>query len=898
MLRRSRIRWVACSLLLWSGIGLSVGASAAPAFIGGLSALTVNPSGTSLLNQLAVSDVDVNQTLTWTVTAAPAHGTLSGFPATANSSCANTICGTVGSLVTLPAGPVVYTPAPGYLGADTFTIEVSDGVATASRTITVGVNAAPGATVNAADSAALSAALNDPAVSSINLSSGVTYQIYGTEINRPLTIQGNGATIEALGGMGQGYDNQTIFHLGMPDASNNRRYRGNLFWLVTSGGNLAVSNLTLRNMATTTNAQGLTGIFGAVFLTGTSQASLDNVAFENFWFKNDQLLAQNNLATAQGLYAAVGDLSYGVYADYDFQGVVSVTGSTFGSSNAFRDAVHLYNSQSASITNNTFNGTAHPERLRSSDGFENGIYLYGGQTTVTGNTITGYQAHLISSYTSAGIATVGFFPGSQATITGNVISNCSTSMSLTGGWQSYQAGSEFSVNGYSLISEPGLAGFSVGNSNTVAPGLHGSGISIVKDQNDSVLAYSDPLLVFSARTATTATLGLASGVVPAVNTSAFVVEQSTDGSTWSSATVTPPGTLTAANTSFTVSGLDPATRYYFRLNDSDSGSNYVGWSNLIGLPVLTLGTVTETTATVGFNAPGTSGVRIEQSSDGGATWTTAALQSAITPMSTTATVTGLSANSGYLLRINGAGTSGWGASAPQSLTTSAGASCGASANAPTVFAPSGTGLCQVGTASAVTAGSPWTWTCTSAGSTAHCSAPNGTTATGSGLGRLELTNSSGGTAWQVRSASFVSVASAAGTGPSGYTFPHGLLDLRLDTGTAGTSATMTITYPTALLANAVYWKYGKTAGNPVAHWYPFPGAVISGNTVTLTLTDGGAGDDDLTANSLITDPGGPAVLAAAGPAAIPTLSQWGQFALMAALGLLGAGRVRRYRAAR
>ena len=898
MLKRSRIRWVACSLLLWSGIGLSLGASAAPAFVGGLSALTVNPSGTSLLNQLAVSDIDVNQTLTWTVTAAPAHGTLSGFPATGNSSCANSICGTAGSLVTLPVGAVAYTPAPGYFGTDTFTIEVSDGVATASRTLTVGVNVAPGSTVNAADSAALSAALNNPAVSTINLSGGVTYQIYGTEINRPLTIQGNGATVEALGGMGQGYDNQTIFHLGMPDASTNRRYRGNLFWLVTSGGNLAVSNLTLRNVATTTNAQGLTGIFGAVFLTGTSQASLDQVAFENFWFKNDQLFAQNNLAEAQGLYAAVGDLSYGVYADYDFQGTVSVTGSTFGSSNAFRDAVHLYNSQSASITNNTFNGTVHAERLRSSDGFENGIYLYGGQTTVTGNTISGYQAHLISSYTSAGIATVGFFPGSQATITGNVISNCSTSLSLTGGWQSYQPGSEFSVNGYSLINDPGLAGFSVGHSNTVAPGVHGPGITIVKDQNDSVLAYSDPLLVFGSRTPTTATLGLASGVVPAVNTNAFIVEQSTDGSTWSSATVTPPGTLTAANTSFTVSGLDPATRYYFRLNDSDSGSNYVGWSNLIGLPVLTLGTVTETTATVGFNAPGTSGVRIEQSSDGGATWTTAALQSAITPASTTATVTGLSASSGYLLRINGAGTSGWGASAPRSLTTSAGASCGAAHNAPTVFAPSGGGLCQVGTPSAVAAGSPWTWTCTSAASTANCSAPNGTTATGSGTGRLELTHSSGSTAWQVRSASFVSVASAAGTGPSGYAFPHGLLDLQLDTGTAGTSATVTITYPTALPANAVYWKYGKTAGNPVAHWYPFPGALISGNTVTLTLTDGGAGDDDLAANSLILDPGGPAVLAAAAATSIPTLSQWGQIALVAALGLLGAGRVRRYRALR
>ena len=869
---------------------VAVVTATAPTFVGGQSTLTVNPGGTSIRHQLAVSDIDVNQTLTWTVTTAPTHGTLTGFPATASTNCANSVCGTAGSQVSLPATDLSYTPTAGYVGTDTFTVQVSDGVASTSRTFTIGVNAATGSTVDPADSAALSAAINDPTVSTIRLVNGVTYQIFGSEINRPLTIQGNGAIIEALGGIGQSYDDQTIFHLGMPDASNNRRYRGNLFWLVSTGGQLVASNLTVRNAASTTNAQGLTGIFGAILLTGASQASLNGIVFENFWFTNSQFMAQNNLGTAQGLYASYSDMSYGVYADYDFQGSLSVTGSTFGSSNAFRDAVHLYNSQSASITNNTFNGTAHADRLRSSDGFENGIYIYGGQNTITGNTISGYQAHLINTYTSAGITSVGFFAGGNATITGNVITNCSTNVSMAGGWQSFRPGSELSVNGYSLISNPGLAGFSLGNSNTLGAGVHGPALTIVKDQDDTALAYSAPLLVFNARTPTTASLGLASGTVPAINSTAFLVEQSTDGTTWSSATVTPSGTLNSANTSFSVSGLDPAVRYFFRLNDSDSQSNYVGWSNLIGLPVLTLSSVAETTATVGFGAPGTTGVRIEQSSDGGAHWATAQLQSAITATSTTATVTGLSASSSYLLRLNGAGTSGWGYSAPLSVGTSSGATCGTANQTATVFAPSGAGLCQVGTASAVIAGSPWTWTCTTADSTALCSAPNSTTATDSGSGRLVLTGSSGGTAWQVRSASFVSVASTAGSPPSGYSFPHGLLDLQLDTGSAGTSATVTITYPTALPANAVYWKFGRTAANPVAHWYEFPGAVISGNTVTLTLTDGGLGDNDLTANSVIVDPGGPGVPGGAGVSAVPTLSQWAQMvlsALVAALGILG-----------
>ena len=873
---------------------LAVVTASAPAFVGGRSTLTVNAGGTEFRDQIAVSDVDVNQVLTWNVTSAPSHGTLSGFPATATTHCSNGICGTVGSTVSRPANTVTYTPAAGYTGSDSFTIEVSDGVATASRTITVAVNAASGSTVNAADSAALSAAINDPAVATINLSSGANYQIYGSEINRALNIQGNNAVIEVLGGTGQSFDDQTIFHLGMPDASGNRRQRGNLFWRVSEGGHLTVSNLTLRNAAVTANAQGLTGIFAAVFLTGSSEASLSGVRFENFWFSNGKFMEQNNLAGAQGLYASYADLSHGVYADHDFQGNLTVTGSVFGSSNAFRNAVHLYNSQSALIDANTFNGTVHPTRLRAADGFENGIYLYGGHSTITGNTLSGYRAHLNTDYYSAGIASVGLFAGGSATITDNVITNCSTSLSLVGGWQVFKPGGELTVNGYSLIANPGLAGFALAHGNTLGNGVHGPRISIFKDQNDNASAYSDPYLVFSARTPSSVTLGLAGDAVPALNSTSFAVEQSLDGSAWSAAAVTPAGGLDVGDAAFTVTGLDPAVRYYFRLNDSDSASNRFGWSNLIGVPTLTLGAVAETTVAVSFGALGSSGVRIEQSTDGGSNWTTSVLQGPVGPTSTSATVTGLASNTAYLLRLNGSGTSGWGASAPVNVTTNAAATCGTAANSPSVFAPSGGSLCAVGTASAVTTGSLWTWTCTGAGglSSASCSAPNGTTATGSGSGRMEITASSGAAAWEVDSATFVSLGSVGATPPAGYGFPHGLLDMRLDSGTAGTSATVTITYPNVLPSGTVYWKYGKTAANPVPHWYQYPGATIVGNTVVLTLTDGGLGDDDLLADSVILDPGGPAVMAL-GVSAIPTLAQWGQIALCALLALFGMVAVRR-----
>lgn len=65
-----------------------------------------------------------------------------------------------------------------------------------------------------------------------------------------------------------------------------------------------------------------------------------------------------------------------------------------------------------------------------------------------------------------------------------------------------------------------------------------------------------------------------------------------------------------------------------------------------------------------------------------------------------------------------------------------------------------------------------------------------------------------------------------------------------------------------------------------------------GNTTALTLTDGGAGDDDLIANSEIDDPGDPAVPAAQATP-IPTLGQWSLLLLAGLLGLLTVGRPRR-----
>lgn len=59
-----------------------------------------------------------------------------------------------------------------------------------------------------------------------------------------------------------------------------------------------------------------------------------------------------------------------------------------------------------------------------------------------------------------------------------------------------------------------------------------------------------------------------------------------------------------------------------------------------------------------------------------------------------------------------------------------------------------------------------------------------------------------------------------------------------------------------------YYKYGPTPGNPTPHWYDFSydgttGAQSNGSRVTLHFVDGARGNDDLTANGVIVDPGGP-----------------------------------------
>ena len=130
----------------WSGDGtgvivtslsspLSIGTT--PSFTGSTTkTVCQNTSNNSITANLVITDAAAAGTVTetWSITSAPTHGTLGGFSATASS--------TGGSVS--PSG-LTYTPTNGYTGSDAFTIQISNGNATASQTVTVTVNAAPNA---------------------------------------------------------------------------------------------------------------------------------------------------------------------------------------------------------------------------------------------------------------------------------------------------------------------------------------------------------------------------------------------------------------------------------------------------------------------------------------------------------------------------------------------------------------------------------------------------------------------------------------------------------------------------------------------------------------------------------------------------------------------------------
>ena len=148
----------------------------------------------------------------------------------------------------------------------------------------------------------------------------------------------------------------------------------------------------------------------------------------------------------------------------------------------------------------------------------------------------------------------------------------------------------------------------------------------------------------------------------------------------------------------------------------------------------------------------------------------------------------------------------------------------------------------------------------------------------------------GGTVSDLTVSGSVTASSSNSTSDGNYSYPNGLVRFNADCGTPGYTATVKVfTYGTSD-------DYSLRKYNSVTHTYgTVPGAAISHQTIggqavtvaTYSITDGGALDEDATANGTIVDPVGPAVTGTGGTAGSDGAAGGG--ASSAAAGASGAG---------
>lgn len=212
-------------------------------------------------------------------------------------------------------------------------------------------------------------------------------------------------------------------------------------------------------------------------------------------------------------------------------------------------------------------------------------------------------------------------------------------------------------------------------------------------------------------------------------------------------------------------------------------------------------------------------------------------------------------------------------------------------------------LCAAGNPSVVTsAAGQYSWTCTVPETTPTNCSVNWSNTGGAGQGNVTAPAPESNSGWNLGNVSFTAPAMPL---PAGARLPFGMTHFQLNSGAQGSTASVTINYTAAIPTSAVYMKYGKSpegyncAANACAqdHWYQLPAsqAIFAADrmSVTLNIQDGGVGDNDLTADQVIVDPGAVVVLADASATSVPTLSEWGMVFLSGLMGLAYFASLRR-----
>lgn len=112
-----------------------------------------------------------------------------------------------------------------------------------------------------------------------------------------------------------------------------------------------------------------------------------------------------------------------------------------------------------------------------------------------------------------------------------------------------------------------------------------------------------------------------------------------------------------------------------------------------------------------------------------------------------------------------------------------------------------------------------------------------------------------------------SAVPAAPAPPAGADLPFGLIGFEVLVPTPGATTTVTLYVPPGSALDS-YYKLHDGTWTDVSHL-----VVFAGDTMTLTLTDGGMGDDDGVADGVIVDPGGPGTIVDSTPPTItPVIS--------------------------
>ncbi len=153
--------------------------------------------------------------------------------------------------------------------------------------------------------------------------------------------------------------------------------------------------------------------------------------------------------------------------------------------------------------------------------------------------------------------------------------------------------------------------------------------------------------------------------------------------------------------------------------------------------------------------------------------------------------------------------------------------------------------------------------------------------TATGRGDATVTFSGGGPGCTFSRVAWVDPAAA---GASELWFPDGLLSLATTGCSPGEALELVLTPPTPPEPGVAYRAWGPTAGDPAPHWYRVP-SVVAGGTLRVTLSDGAAGDSDLTADGRLVALGG--VPAAQQAERIPVLGPLGTGLLALLLALAG-----------